>query len=123
MRYSFHSDSTLSLIKKSNKHLTADSIHRKLQDLIPNVSKMTVYRNLNQLLDNDEIIEFYFDGKSHYCGTETNHFHFACVSCNQVVDYKAINKKLIKYLDNMNFSPQSSGMIIKGLCNDCKKQD
>ncbi len=120
MRYSFHRESVLSIVKESKRHLTVDSIHRKLKKLIPNVSKMTIYRNLNQLSDSGKILEFYVDHTIHYCGTETNHLHFACVCCNEVVDSQVINTELTEYLELKEFSPISSGFVIKGICSNCK---
>ena len=121
MRYSFHRESVLNIVKGSTRHLTADSIHKKLKRLIPNVSKMTVYRNLNQLSDSGKILEFYVDHTSHYCGTQSNHIHFACVCCNEVVDNGVVNPQLTEFIESKKFSPIASGFVIKGICMHCKK--
>ena len=121
MRYSFHRESVLNIVKGSTTHLTADSIHRKLKRLIPNVSKMTVYRNLNQLSDSGKILEFYVDHTSHYYGTQSNHVHFACVCCNEVVDNGVVNQQLTKFIESKKFSPIVSGFVIKGICMHCNK--
>ena len=113
----------LDLIKSSKTHQTAESIHNKLIKIIPNVSKMTVYRNLKYLANNNEILEFNVAHVSHYCGTKSNHFHFACTSCDEVVDNKVISSQLNEYLKSSKFSPISSGLVIKGVCEDCNQKN
>ena len=123
MKYSFHREKSEDIVKGSTKHQTVDSIHRELIKLIPNVSKMTVYRNLRQLSSEGEILEFFVDHISHYCGTQSNHYHFACVCCNEVVDSQVIDTELTEYLEVKEFSPISSGFVIKGICSNCKTSE
>ena len=123
MKYSFHREKIEGIVKGSTKHQTVGSIHKQLKELIPNVSKMTVYRNLNQLSSEGKILEFYVDHVSHYCGTQSNHYHFACVCCNEVVDNGIINPHLTEFIESKKFSPISSGFVIKGICSDCKKTE
>ena len=120
MKYSFHREAILDIVGNSSKHYSVDSVYRKLKELIPNVSKMTVYRNLNMLLRKGKILEFFVDNVGHYCGGETNHFHFACVKCDEVKDSSIIGSELSGDIQSSNFAPLSSGFVIKGICNDCQ---
>ena len=106
MKYSFHREKIEDIVKGSTKHQTVDSIHRELIKLIPNVSKMTVYRNLRQLSSEGEILEFFVDHISHYCGTQSNHYHFACVCCNEVSLWQFWTD-ILKFNEVLNFSEVS----------------
>ena len=66
--------------------LRFDELHKKLSDVIPKVSLMTVYRNLNKLVKEGVAFPFHINNALHYCGNSKSHFHLHCVSCVNTVD-------------------------------------
>ncbi|MDR1510641.1 MAG: transcriptional repressor [Synergistaceae bacterium] len=45
----------LAFVMNSNQHLTAERIYQELKVKLPNIALGTVYRNLNQFADNNQI--------------------------------------------------------------------
>jgi len=50
MSYSFQKEAILNILRASENHQSVDELHKKLTEIIPKVSLMTVYRNLNKLV-------------------------------------------------------------------------
>lgn len=70
------------LIMESLNHLshpTAEEVWLDISKSIPNVSRTTVYRNLNKLVDENKLVSLTLDqGGAHFdCNTQA-HNHFYC---------------------------------------------
>lgn len=110
-------------LRKVKSHPTADSIFRMVRRRIPCVSFGTVYRNLNLLRDQGQILELACGKYScRYDGNTTNHYHFFCLKCKRVFD---LDELILENLDKK--ITQKSGMKIEyhridfyGYCRDCK---
>lgn len=80
----------LEVLKSTNTHPTADWVYEKVRKKIPSISIGTVYRNLNILKNQGEILELNFGkGFSRYDGTPSNHYHFTCEVCGRVLDVES----------------------------------
>lgn len=110
-------------LRRVKSHPTADSIFRMVRRRIPCVSFGTVYRNLNLLRDQGQILELACGRYScRYDGNTTNRYHFFCLKCKRVFD---LDELILKNLDKK--ITQKSGMKIEyhridfyGYCRDCK---
>jgi Fur family peroxide stress response transcriptional regulator len=77
----------LDVLKNTKSHPTADWVYEKVKKKIPNVSLGTVYRNLNILKNQGEIIELcYGKGFSRFDGNASDHYHFTCERCGKIID-------------------------------------
>ncbi len=77
----------LEVLKSTKSHPTADWVYDKVKKKIPNISLGTVYRNLNILKNQGEILELsYGKGFSRFDGNASNHYHFTCESCGKILD-------------------------------------
>lgn len=104
-------------------HPTADMVYHSIRQQLPNISLGTVYRNLRFLVEQGEVLSLKLgDGKEHFDGHTTSHYHFICNECNEVEDI------FIEPLDNICdiASKHCNGHItghstyFYGLCNECK---
>ena len=86
MKYSHQKQTLIGILQNSEKHYSTEQIHNKLKKVIPNVSLMTVYRNLNKLVKEGVVLPFHIDNVMHFCGNNKQHFHMHCVACGKVVD-------------------------------------
>ena len=72
----------LEAVNKLKCHATADEIYQEVTREHPNISKGTVYRNLNQLSDSGEIRKIETPGGAdrfdHRCH---DHYHVKCLRC------------------------------------------
>ena len=77
----------LACIKSTTCHPTADWVFKMLKPQMPELSLGTVYRNLNVLRQEGEIMSVGFNGgMEHFDGDVHPHAHFFCGSCGCVSD-------------------------------------
>lgn len=111
-------------LRKTKAHPSADLLFKMVRRKIPSISFGTVYRNLNLLRDQGQILEL-FCGKysCRYDGNLKNHYHFFCVKCKNVFD---IYEPLLDNLDyrigkKLGFQVQYHRIDFYGYCRDCKE--
>lgn len=116
----------LDTVKKLSSHATANEIYDEISKEHPNISRGTVYRNLQKLCESGEIRKVEIpDGADHFDHLCHNHYHVQCVSCERVFDVD------MKYMDNITDNINNSNgfeffdhnIIFKGLCPECQKKD
>lgn len=77
----------LECIQGTTCHPTADWVYTQLKPDWPELSLGTVYRNLNVLRQQGEIISVGFNGgMEHFDGDLHPHAHFFCSVCGRVTD-------------------------------------
>lgn len=111
-----------SLVKDNYSHPTADEIYDLARKRKPNISRGTVYRNLNMLSDQGTIKRLSMPfGADHFDYNTDEHCHFICRECCKLFDAD------IKFNLNLNegiivpegFKAERCKLIIIGLCSDC----
>ena len=119
MRNSKQRDLILKIVTESKMHPTAEDIYNECRKYISNISLGTVYRNLNTLVDLNEIIRISgVDGMDHFDKLEEHH-HFICEMCNKIIDIYELN--LPKYDTILDNKVTNTTIIFKGFCKDCSK--
>ncbi len=118
MRYSRQREVIYKIVSETNCHPIADWVYDESRKHIPNISLGTVYRNLNQLAEED-LIHVLQDGNVlRYDGNIKSHDHLRCTECHTLYDVEIMPKNLKKKVqDNYNFEVQSSSLILEGICN------
>ena len=115
----------LNILRNTDLHPTADWVYEEARKIIPNISKGTVYRNLNLLKDAGEISELNLSGTmSRYEGRPENHYHFRCESCGRVFDLNhPVNKELdTEIASKTGFLVSHHQLEFRGLCRDCRQK-
>jgi Fur family ferric uptake transcriptional regulator/Fur family peroxide stress response transcriptional regulator len=112
----------LELLRSVDSHPTAEWIYQETRKEIPELSLGTVYRNLNQMRDNGEILELNCGGgQSRYDGKASNHYHFCCKSCGRIWD---LPMPVIKSVETRtkalkDFQVEGHRLEFYGLCQEC----
>jgi len=117
------------LIDNKNKTITAEDIINYSTKTGEKIGKATVYRYLNNLVENNIIKKFilednkgscyqYIDGKK--C---EDHYHLKCKNCNKIIhldcdEFKNIQNHISKEHD---FEIDSIKTVFYGLCKKCKE--
>jgi len=112
----------LEVLKSTNTHPTADWVYEKVRKKIPSISIGTVYRNLNILKAQGQILELNFGkGFSRYDGTPDNHYHFTCEECGRVLDVDAPLAHELdgKVEESMNVTVSRHRLEFYGVCEEC----
>jgi Fe2+ or Zn2+ uptake regulation protein len=104
-------------------HPTADEVYEKVQVLCPIISKGTVYRDLNRLADNGEILRIAVaNAPDRYDLTRGRHTHCRCEVCGRVFDYHLRVEPELDAEGNANFHAENFDIVVNGVCRDCLSQ-
>jgi Fur family ferric uptake transcriptional regulator/Fur family peroxide stress response transcriptional regulator len=121
-RHTLQRSLVLEAVKDLHCHATADDIYCLIVTKHPNISRGTVYRNLNLLSDIGEIrkveIPSGADRFDHECHP---HYHARCIECNRVfnVDMEFISDLQKNIKDTQGFEFTGHDLIFKGICLEC----
>jgi len=112
----------LEVLKSTNTHPPADWVYEKVRKKIPSISIGTVYRNLNILKSQGQILELNFGkGFSRYDGTADNHYHFTCEECGRVLDVDSplVHELEQRVAESMGVKVTKHRLEFYGLCSEC----
>jgi Fe2+ or Zn2+ uptake regulation protein len=77
----------LEILSRENFHPTVEEIYGQLQQRFPAVGIASVYRNIDQLIQNGHIKKIATpDGPGRLEGNLEKHYHFRCSRCGAVSD-------------------------------------
>jgi len=78
----------LETLKPHKDHPTADEIYQEVRSVLPHISLGTVYRNLDKMSSDGEILKLQLGGgKKRFDPNPTSHAHFRCLKCGAVEDF------------------------------------
>ncbi len=105
-------------------HLTADAVHGRAQQLLPEISLATVYNTLNELVDMGEVLEISTgDGPKRYDpNTTAAHHHLYCVECGALRDVKpkGTDRLALPASQQHGFELLEVDIVFRGRCPDCR---
>ena len=121
MRYSKQREIILTDLKNRCDHPTAEMVYESVVKKCPAISLGTVYRNLNTLAENGQILKLNVDGAVHFDGCTDCHYHMMCNSCKRVFDkwIKTLPKELSEINEN-GFKVNEVSVTLYGVCKDCQ---
>ncbi len=114
----------LRVLAHSHDHPSAEIIFDELLPHFPTMSLATVYKTLNLLKKEGEVLELEFsehgnryDGKKPY-----PHPHVICTACGTIIDPPQLNLEEItqKMMEETGFKITSHRLDFFGLCEKCK---
>ena len=86
MRVTKQRNLILDIVNNSKNHLSAEEIHKESLKAIKNISLGTVYRNLNNLVNENLIKKIKFEEFDRYDQINIKHNHMFCTKCHKIVD-------------------------------------
>lgn len=116
-------EAILNILRKTRSHPTADQIYDEVRKDILNISKGTVYRNLQVLEEDGAISVLNINGtQSRYEVKQEGHYHFRCEKCGRVFDLdEPIDKELDERISRKTgFTVSHHQTEFRGLCKDCQ---
>jgi Fur family peroxide stress response transcriptional regulator len=116
-------EAILKILINTRSHPTADDIYDEVREEIPNISKGTVYRNLQVLQEMGQVRELNLDGtKSRFEVATASHYHFRCENCGRLLDLDVpINKELDREIAKQTgLSISHHQLEFRGLCHSCQ---
>lgn len=108
-------------LKQRCDHPTAEMIYKDVVTGMPTITLATVYRNLNILADQDQILKLEINNEFHFDGDIKFHQHGICKTCGEVVDIfqEEISKYALKKLNKEEFSANNVNVLFYGICKNC----
>ena len=124
VRQSKKRDAMLTLLRRTDRHPSAEQVYQALKPDYPGLSLATVYRNLAQLCEQGLVLRVgAVNGQERYDGHTRPHSHFICNRCGCVEDLPRLTPGEDD-LDSLGvqygFTAERCELIIRGLCKDCK---
>lgn len=124
-RITSHRLALLRLLAASQGHPNAAQLYEALRVQFPTISLATVYKTLDLLKEEGEVLEIPLRGESHYDGNKPYpHPHLICTRCGKILDgdevrvLDAINQEIQqKYA----FKVAQSQLVFYGICRECQK--
>lgn len=117
-------EAILRILRNNRSHPTADQIYDEVRQDIPNISKGTVYRNLQVLAEDGAVSVLNINGtQNRYEQKREGHYHFRCETCRRVFD---LNEPVDKDIDERiaretGFTILHHQTEFSGLCKDCQQ--
>jgi Fur family peroxide stress response transcriptional regulator len=106
-------------------HPTADQVHNFLRTKKARISRATVYRTLESLVEMEIITKTcHPGGVIRYDGRTELHHHLVCLSCDAVIDIsdERLNELPIPDTSAFKFEVKDFRVQLRGLCGNCRKQ-
>ncbi|MBW1779528.1 MAG: transcriptional repressor [Deltaproteobacteria bacterium] len=113
-------------VRRSKSHPTADEIYDRVRAQLPRISLGTVYRNLDLLAANGEIVKL-TPGRTQmrFDGNLNAHYHMTCIHCGRVEDLPiSPSDSPIDILEQMTSHLTKYGVFghkleFVGVCSEC----
>lgn len=111
---------------ESERHVTAEELHREMKKKGSSIGLATIYRTLNLFCACGLAEQRQFgEGQARYELTfnVNHHDHLVCTQCNRIIEFENldIEKLQEKVAKKNNFTIYSHKLELYGLCSDCSK--
>ncbi len=114
-------EAILAAVCTMRTHPTADEIYEKLRQADPRISLGTVYRNLNTLAQNGDILRITVpDGRDRFDFRLDSHHHMLCDVCGRAFD---IDADVQIDVNEPNVKLKGYTLIFHGTCAKCAAEE
>ena len=115
-------------VYSSSEHFDADEIYFRMRKEKKSVSRATVYRTLDLLVENGFVSKVNVGASQvHFENTlaQGHHEHLVCTQCGKIIEFRndMIEKQQDKICKEYGFFPTKHNLIIFGLCDKCQLRD
>jgi len=104
-------------------HLTADEVHARAAQRLPEISRATVYNTLGELVSLGEVIEVATDGRAKRYDPNAHHphQHLICSNCGTIRDVHPTGNPLadLPAEERFGFTVSQVEVTYRGLCGAC----
>ncbi len=115
-------EKVLDIVRSTKSHPTADWVFHEVRKKLPSISLATVYRNLNLLVESEEINEVLCDGQLRFDANKGEHFHFICKSCKGIFDIDETRVSSPDFKLPRGYVVKDVKIDFYGLCPNCQSK-
>lgn len=105
----------LEYLRSVRTHPTAEEVYNAVKKEMPSITLATVYRNLNLMADQGQIIRLEIDHEYRYDAHSEGHIHFVCKNTGRIIDID--DDEVAEYVKSKlgkGFNPEKVTVIVKG---------
>lgn len=123
-RNTWQKEAILNALKSNKVHPTINELYEIIKKQ-HNLGKATVYRNINEMVDEGKVRKISSSVTYHYDGDTSNHYHLICKECKKIVDiFDGNTDKLISNIEKQqDIEIDQMHIVIDGLCSLCKNKE
>ncbi|KAA8819345.1 transcriptional repressor [Bifidobacterium callitrichos] len=117
-------DAIRAALADCDEFISAQDLHRRLEDSGLRIGLATVYRQLNALADSGAADTIRLDGQQLFrlCGDDGHHHHLVCRKCGRTVEIDPPSEAwLRKVAEGHGFTVESHTLEVFGLCPECQQ--
>ena len=125
--YSKQREEIIGIVKELYNHPTAEEIYFLTKQKDSSVSRSTVYRNLNRLVEKGIVHQIAVsNGPDRYDYQENRkaHGHAVCSKCGKMYDFNydfEFEKIKTSVFQQTQIEIADNELLVKGVCSECKK--
>ncbi|MFB7662910.1 Fur family transcriptional regulator [Kitasatospora sp. NPDC056138] len=106
-------------------HLTADEVHARAVERLPEISRATVYNTLGELVILGEVLEVSTDGRAKRYDPNAHHAHqhLICSGCGAIRDVHPQGDPIaaLPATERFGFVISGAEVTYRGLCPNCAR--
>lgn len=113
----------IEVLEREDKHLSSDEVLALGQYIYPKLSRATVYRTLDVLVELGLIRPIYLgDSRQRYVTAQGGHHHLVCVECGAAFEFKhcQADELAVQLSQQFHFEIHSHLLEFYGFCETCK---
>ncbi len=116
----------LELLVGDTSHPTVDQLYRRVIEVLPNVSRTTVYNTLHELVALDVLLEVQDLGGEglRYDTNPGQHHHLLCTRCHTLIDVERDFAELdLTPAEAAGYQISRHQVTFYGVCPDCQRSE
>jgi len=117
----------LEILARRHDHPTADQVYENARVALPDLSRTTVYRALDTLVEAGVARSVCHPGVAvrFEAMTDVRHHHLVCLRCNCLVDLVApcLDDVRLPNTLRQGFRVEDYTVQIRGVCSDCRRKE
>ena len=116
----------LEAVLESDAHPTADAVYQVVRERIPAVSRTTVYRVLDTLVELGVIRQVQQTGSAaRFDGNTRRHHHLICARCGRMADLESpeLDQVTLPKGNPKGFRVHDYTVQLVGICAECRKAE
>ena len=123
-RNTWQKEVILNALKSNKVHPTINELYEIIKKE-HNIGKATVYRNINEMVDEGKVQKISSSDTCHYDGDTSNHCHLICKECKKIVDIfdRNVNNLINTIEKEQDIEINQMHIVINGLCSLCKNKE
>lgn len=106
-------------------HPTVDQLYEDVKERLPGVSRTTIYRALETLVELGVARRTnHFEASARFDGNTDHQHHLVCRRCNRVTDFDhpSLSEFALPKFDAIAFQVLDYSINLEGLCAECQKE-